>query len=58
MALSTSQFAVGSAFFNMTGGDQAGLLPLVVGWKHQSQTYKGVLNLALCHNTSGVKTKC
>ena len=58
MALGTTQFSVGSAFFNMTGGDQAGLLPLVVGWKHISQTYKGVMNLALCHNTSGVKTKC
>ena len=48
MALGATQFSVGSAFFNMTGGDQAGLLPLVVGWKHTSQTYKGVLNLALC----------
>ena len=42
----------------MTGGDQAGLLPLVVGWKHVSQTYKGVVNLALCHNTSGVNANC
>ena len=55
MSLTTGQYIVGSDLFNVTGGNQTGLLPLQVMWHDPESVYNGVMNLALGPNKTGTR---